>query len=156
MRLLIDAFSFSADIFSIAMSCCLVKKGIGMNHLLHALTRVQPVICIPRCSYAHTLAHDISVSLSGGPVSMLKQRIARGELMEDVHQMKVVQNLQRIYQEVHHYKPQQLNLLEKWFGTKRREAPKGLYIYGAVGGGKTMLMDLFYDCCQVSLGLLFV
>lgn len=138
------------------MSCCLVKKNIGMNYLFHMLMRAQPVICIPRCGYAHTLPQDIEVNLSGGPVSILKQRIGRGELMDDVHQVTVVQKLQRIYQEVHDYKPQQLNLLEKWFGNKRREAPKGLYIYGAVGGGKTMLMDLFYNCCQVFLGSLFV
>lgn len=109
------------------------------------------MICIQRYSYAH----DIDINLNGGPVSILKQKIARGELMNDAHQIKVTQILQSIYQEVHDYKPQQLNLLEKWFGSKRRDAPKGLYIYGAVGGGKTMLMDLFYNCCQVSLWLLF-
>jgi len=130
----------------------LIKKSISVN-LFHTLTHVQPMICIPRCGYAHALPRDIKINLNSGPVSILKQKIGRGELMDDVHQIRVVQNLQRLYQEIHNYKPQQLNLLEKWFGIKKREAPKGLYIYGAVGGGKTMLMDLFYDCCQVSLGL---
>lgn len=133
------------------MSYRLAKKCASANYLCHMLTRVRPMICIRRYSYAH----DIDINLSGGPVSILKQKIARGELMNDAHQIKVMQILQRIYQEVHDYKPQQLNLLEKWFGSKRRDAPKGLYIYGAVGGGKTMLMDLFYNCCQVSLWLLF-
>lgn len=128
------------------MSHYLVKKCVSTNFLLHVLTRVQPVICIQKCHYAH----DVDINLSNGPVNNLKQKVIRGELMNDAHQIKMVQILQRLYQEVHNYKPQHLSLLEKWFGGKRKEAPKGLYIYGAVGGGKTMLMDLFYDCCQVS------
>ncbi len=31
-------------------------------------------------------------------------------------------------------------------------APKGVYIWGTVGGGKTMLMDLFFDVAQVEGG----
>lgn len=123
-----------------------VRKCISTNYFSHVLTRVQPVVCIQKCHYTH----DIDIDLSNGPVSILKQRIMRGDLMNDVHQMKVAQILQGVYQEVHDYKPQQLNLLEKWFGGKKKEVPKGLYIYGAVGGGKTMLMDLFYNCCKVS------
>lgn len=132
------------------MTCYLVKKCVSANYLSHMLTRVQPVFCIQRCGYAH----NIDINLNDEPVSILKQKIVRGELMNDAHQMKVVQILQRIYQEVHDYKPQQLNLLEKWFGGSKKDVPKGLYIHGAVGGGKTMLMDLFYNCCQVSFGLL--
>jgi len=133
------------------MSYHLAKKCASANNLCRVLTHVRPVICVQRYSYAH----NIDINLNGGPVSILKQKIARGELVNDAYQMKVTQTLQKIYQEVHNYKPQQLNLLERWFGSKRRDAPKGLYIYGAVGGGKTMLMDLFYNCCQVFLWLLF-
>lgn len=129
------------------MTNIFVKRSISTNYLCHILTRAQPTIYTQICGYGHDIN---TLSISNGPVSDLKQKIARGELANDPHQMKVVQMLESIYQDVHDYKPQQLNLLEKWLGGKRKEAPKGLYIYGAVGGGKTMLMDLFYNCCQVS------
>ena len=37
------------------------------------------------------------------------------------------------------------NLLEKLFSNKTKPIIKGLYFYGRVGRGKTMLMDLFYQ-----------
>ena len=36
-------------------------------------------------------------------------------------------------------------------GLKAAEPPRGLYIHGAVGRGKTMLMDMFFDAVADSL-----
>lgn len=87
----------------------------------------------------------------GGPISSLQEKIERGELMHDDYQNQIAIELQRVYDDIQGYEPPTPGLFKKWFGgtqTSSLNAPQGLYLYGAVGGGKTMLMDLFYNCCN--------
>lgn len=66
----------------------------------------------------------------------------------------MVEALQGIYDNIQGYSPQAFGG-KKFFGLFSKKAdgnvpvntPKGLYVFGSVGGGKTTLMDLFYDCC---------
>lgn len=82
---------------------------------------------------------------------MLKKKIDDKSLMPDEHQLKVVDELQKLYEVSNNYEPK--TSTGGWFSfgksKKVENEIKGLYIYGSVGGGKTMLMDLFYDCCKV-------
>lgn len=87
-------------------------------------------------------------------MSALKKKIDDKSLLPDDFQLQVVADLQKLYEITNTYEPPaSAGALAKWlsFGSKKSKEPgvRGLYIYGSVGGGKTMLMDMFYDCCQV-------
>lgn len=85
-----------------------------------------------------------------GPVDLLNQKIANGDLFKDETQQKIAEQLQKVFEDIANYKREEDNLFSRLFSPKK-DAPQGLYIHGAVGGGKTMLMDLFYECVEVTL-----
>jgi cell division protein ZapE len=45
--------------------------------------------------------------------------------------------------------PAKPGVIGRLFGARPQPAPKGLYVYGEVGRGKTFLMDLFYESVDV-------
>lgn len=86
----------------------------------------------------------------------------------------IIQSLQHLYDELKDYhappvvrpssdllKPAKKSMLSSLFGSSKSTAsaigeipanlPRGLYLYGDVGSGKTMLMDLFYDTLPPSV-----
>lgn len=87
-----------------------------------------------------------------GPLELYKELQARGELRADARQEAVMTRLQRLHEsldELQHMakKP---GLLAKLFGNRKdAPRPKGLYIYGDVGRGKSMVMDLFFDASTI-------
>ncbi|HHI76129.1 MAG TPA: cell division protein ZapE [Gammaproteobacteria bacterium] len=60
---------------------------------------------------------------------------------EDPHQLPVVDALQRLGDRLAQPAP---GPLSRWLGP-RRPPPRGLYLWGGVGRGKTWLMDLFFQ-----------
>ena len=74
---------------------------------------------------------------------------AAGELRPDAAQVAVVERLDALALALVApvAKP---GLLARWRGGEPVAAPKGLYIWGGVGRGKSMLMDLFYSHAEVA------
>ncbi|XP_060598378.1 AFG1-like ATPase [Ruditapes philippinarum] len=85
------------------------------------------------------------------PMSVYMSRVNKGELTEDEYQKTIVASLDRLNAQLLDYKPPTKSnaFMEKIFGQQKISAPEGLYLYGSVGCGKTMLMDLFHDQCPV-------
>ena len=74
-----------------------------------------------------------------------RARVARGDLQPDAAQEAVAGRLDALAAALAAGGAERPSLLGRLFGGKPEEPPRGLYIVGDVGRGKTMLMDLFFE-----------
>ena len=74
-------------------------------------------------------------------------RIAAGEISPSPAQGTLVEKLDRLAHELGEA-PRSRSLIAR-LGRRPISVPKGLYIHGAVGRGKTMLMDWFFDAAPL-------
>jgi cell division protein ZapE len=88
--------------------------------------------------------------MSASPLSRYQARVDAGEAHHDSAQADVAARLDALAAALKGWRPENGGWkLSKLFATKR-PPPRGLYIHGKVGRGKTMLMDLFFDTVQFS------
>src|SRR5262249_5132484 len=91
-----------------------------------------------------------------GPLANLTARRVAGQVQADPVQEKIVLRLQAIHDQLAAMatseppKPGLLARLGLLSAPKRPEGPHGLYIWGPVGRGKSMLMDLFFSDAPVA------
>jgi cell division protein ZapE len=83
-------------------------------------------------------------------VKSYHDRLAADELHPDAAQEHAVRLLQAFAVRLTDYKPPAPSLLSRLLPIGTAEPPQGLYIYGSVGRGKSMLMDLFFAEAQVA------
>jgi cell division protein ZapE len=105
----------------------------------------------------------LSPSAGSGPLQAYRAMVADGELAPDPSQEYAAVRLQTLWASVRGYDPAPLRrrlgglgLLDRLLRRKTAEptapegAPKGLYLVGEVGRGKSMLMDLFFAGAEVA------
>lgn len=91
-----------------------------------------------------------------GPLSKYRALVAIGELRDDAAQRHAVEKLQLLHRRLHGYNPAKPSRFGfGLFGWGREYIQdieiQGLYLYGGVGRGKSMLMDLFFESAPVAL-----
>ncbi|SES36793.1 cell division protein ZapE [Rhizobium sp. NFR03] len=82
----------------------------------------------------------------------LEARIASGDMRRDPAQLAIAARLDRLSTELAASRANRKSNALGWlFAAKRDQRPpiKGLYLYGGVGRGKTMLMDLFFETVPI-------
>ena len=74
-----------------------------------------------------------------------RERLAQGEIKPDVAQAAAVEALSRLEADLDNAGEPGFSL----FGRKPK-SQRGVYLWGPVGRGKSMLMDLFFDSAPVA------
>src|SRR5262249_20089242 len=90
-----------------------------------------------------------------GPLAAYRLRRQRGQLAMDPAQAIAVEKLQSLHNALPRYRPANgrspwLDRLRLGRGRRRPAPPQGLYLFGGVGRGKSMLMDLFFASAPVA------
>jgi cell division protein ZapE len=83
-----------------------------------------------------------------GPLGLFHARLTAGELAPDPLQARAAERLQQLWDELKEYHPHNGGGFFSRLGFGKAaapRAPKGVYIYGRVGRGKSMLMDAFFS-----------
>lgn len=86
-----------------------------------------------------------------GPLHFYRAKVASGEITADDAQERAAQRLQHLHEELQDWRPGKKVGRFSAFGFGRPVTPpEGIYIWGGVGRGKSMLMDLFFDHAPVA------
>jgi cell division protein ZapE len=89
--------------------------------------------------------------MSASVSALYAARVAAGKIERDSAQQAMVDRLAQLENELGERRLARKSSSLGWlFGSREAEPIKGLYIFGDVGRGKTMLMDLFFAASSVA------
>ncbi len=87
---------------------------------------------------------ELGAGMSGVVFNRYDERVRLGQIEPDVAQREVVTELDELARALKGWRPHKPSMFS-YFSRETGVRPRGLYLHGGVGRGKTMLMDLFYE-----------
>lgn len=89
--------------------------------------------------------------MSGGIRSGYAALVAAGEIEQDSAQLRLIRRFEQLEAALVEHRLARKSSSLGWLFAKRKAEPvRGLYIYGEVGRGKTLMMDLFFEASRVA------
>lgn len=89
--------------------------------------------------------------MAKGPLKAYREKVKRGEIAADEAQAQVAAHLQHLADVLQRWRPGRRVGPLAFLGIGRKVTPpEGLYIWGGVGRGKSMLMDLFFNTVSLT------
>jgi cell division protein ZapE len=90
---------------------------------------------------------DLQLDSAMDLLQAYQAEIKRRALLEDAVQVEAINCLQRLAASLHQYKLARASLIGRMFA--KPSPPKGLWLWGGVGRGKSFLMDLFFEALEI-------
>ena len=101
----------------------------------------------------NALPTQAAPAAGSGPAELYRERAASGHIRSDPAQLRAVARLHLLHEALLDHKPpaRRSGLLALLgLGEPPPPRPRGVYLYGPVGRGKSMLMDLFFAAAPVA------
>jgi len=97
-------------------------------------------------------ASFVSPSSPGAVAARYRTLVAAGRIEADPAQEELAARFDALATRLEGYRStRRSSVLGRLIGARPSEPPRGLFVHGAVGRGKTFLMDLFFESARVAL-----